>query len=1094
MIVVGGPGSSVPVGYLQASEAMMRHYYTQFRLVLICILLAPVVPAVAQGEAVPAVTPAPVATGVPLPRTLADHPLAPRDVVHVLCWTSTEIVVNAGAAVDPAGVLNLPQVGALHVQGMRVGTLQTNLVRAYGQQYPGCTVHVMVEGLLGEGLTALKGPASLPANLAQPLAPGDMLRLRAWTGDTTHLEVTVTLGDNLTLALPPLGAVPVRDLTLQSLQSDLLRRYRQYYPQTALEVLLAGRHGQPLDLRQPPAPIAELPAHQKFPPEVSASEILRSLPRFGLSVFGGESARPGWPTPLPPPGNLPVPADYLLGPGDQLAIRAWSGPLEHYGGEVPVSTEGRIYLPLLGELSVSGQTLAQLNSLITQRFSRLYRDAQVSVTLAQLRTVDVYVAGDVAQPGKYTLPGTTTVLGALYAAGGPSEIGSLRDLRLSRKGAATRTIDLYGYLLTGEREGDEPLQPGDTVFVGPQQATVGIAGLVRRPGLYEIKAGLNVAEALGLAAGLDPRGYAPNVEVWRVDNNTDWHVINLSLAGQPEDPRGRGFKLQGGDLLLVRPVLERTANTVEITGAVRRPGAYEVGSGLDVASLLQRAQGLEDTAYVQAAAIWRLTPTNDYRLLRFNLLKASQGEAADNLKLQPGDRVQIYSRYEVLQPQEVTVQGAVGSPGVYPWAEDLRLSDLLLLARGLLPEAYVPRAELHRLTPDRRREVIPVSLSRLLAGEQTADPTLRPGDQVQIYTRREVAVASEIVISGFVQRPGVYERREGMRVSDLIYAAGGLLPNAGAVVEYTAGRTAGPAQISRLQLQREGERLVITPDQVLADDDHVTITGSGELHVRPELATVEGLVNRPGTYALLGDEQQPDTVYQLLQRAGGLLPTANPRGLVLYRTKDALLNTGQVDDVNQVLRAFNREGAGAEASLSSPQKSSAMAASLGRELGAIMGDSGGDAIVVIPPRSLSYDSWANAVPIEGDRLLATEGREGDMPLRAGDVVVVPPLPTTVAVIGAVVRPGAVKFQGALPPLEYVNLAGGAATDAVLARTVVIRANGAAVALAKARTVQAGDVIVVPSDYMVRQVSGKSSTQKVLQSLATLAAGYLLFAK
>ena len=229
------------------------------------------------------------------------------------------------------------------------------------------------------------------------------------------------------------------------------------------------------------------------------------------------------------------------------------------------------------------------------------------------------MTGDATVPGKYALSGTATIFTALYAAGGPSAIGSLRNIRLTRKGQAPRLIDLYSYLLTGDREADVPLNPGDTLFIGACTDTVGIAGLVRRPGLYEMSEKLNISEALKMAAGLDPRGYGPNVEVWRVDRNTAWNVINIDLNGAKGEQKGPEFALQSGDLVLVRPVLEKPANTVEVIGAVRRPGAYEVAGEMSIAAVLQRAQGPEDGAYMGQGAIWRLTPNHDYKMVRFNV-------------------------------------------------------------------------------------------------------------------------------------------------------------------------------------------------------------------------------------------------------------------------------------------------------------------------------------------------------------------------------------------------------------------------------------------------------------------------------------------
>ncbi|MGE5531535.1 MAG: SLBB domain-containing protein, partial [Bacteroidota bacterium] len=793
-------------------------------------------------------TPAPLPGIVTLPTSVADHVIAPRETLHVISWTPNQIILNTVLTVNTDGTVDLPYAGRVTVSGLKISDLQAALAKVLLQRFPGALVYVMPEGQKLPAGSIVSEPLSVDQKtqtitpavplLTDILLPGDQLYLHVWTGELSHVEVSVTINDANTISLPPLGPVSTKNLTLLTLRDYLVKRYRYYYPRCSVDVILTGRGGQPLAPQTMVPPIVEeIPAWQKLPPEVTATEILTTLPRFGSTIFGqqtattsGTGAATAPPAPLPansglPLTNAPVPADYLIGPGDELAIRNWTGAVEHYNDQLMVTPDGKIYLPLIGEVAVGGQNLAQVNGLLGSRFAKFYRGSGTTVTVVAPRAVEVYVTGDAAAPGKYVLSGTATVFTALYAAGGPSAIGSLRNIRLSRKGQPAKIIDLYGYLLTGERDQDEPLNPGDTIFIGPSDATIGIAGLVRRPSLYEITNGLTIAEALKMAAGLDPRGYAPNIEVWRVDQNTAWNVININLNGANGAPKsangdkpGGDFRLQSGDLVLVRPVLEKPANTVEVIGAVRRPGTYQVGSGLDVATLLQRAEGLDENAYVNQGAIWRLTPNHDYKLLRFSVRQALDKQKPDNLALQPGDKLYIYSRDDVIQPQEVSIAGAVALPGVVPWAEDMRVSDLLLQARGLLPGAYVNRADLQRLTPERRREIIPVQLSRIMACDVTADLCLQPGDQLTVYTQLEVAVASEVMMSGAVQQPGVYERKEGMRVSDLIYEAGGLLPGASSDVEYTKGRTAGASQVAHLQLSVKGGKFVVEPDLVLSDD------------------------------------------------------------------------------------------------------------------------------------------------------------------------------------------------------------------------------------------------------------------------------------
>lgn len=1054
-------------------------------------LIACVTVTLAQDTTAPStvpVSPSNVAA-IRLPADQAARVVQAGDTVRLFCWDAGGLLVNSILPVGTDGTIRPPGVPPVPAAGAKLADLQQSLVNAYSAVYTTATLLVTLEDLREPEVSAL--PEKAPQELTETLRAEQSLAIRCWSGDTEYFNVIAIVSRDLMIALPPLGPVSVDGETLVSLRDKLQARYRAYYPRCSLSVLLAdGTAGPPA---APPTEEPEVPVTEMFPPAVTAAEILKALPRFGLRMFGADGQRPLVAPPGAPAANVPVPADYLIGPGDSLSVRSWTGAVEHFAHEVVVNPEGRIYVPQLGDMAVAGQTLAQVTSLVSSRAARLYRDAQTTVVLSQIRTVDVYVTGDAAAPGRYTLPGTATVFTALYAAGGPAPAGSLRDIRVIRRAGASQTVDLYPYLLSGDRSGDSPLSPGDTVFVGPLGATIGVSGMVRRAGLYELREQITAAEALEMAGGIDPRGYARNVEVWRVDQNTVWKVINVDLSLPPTDTAGPAFPLRSGDLLLVRPVLDKPANTVNVAGAVRRPGDYEVpASGLNVRDLLQKAEGLDETAYVRSAAVWRLQPNHEQRLLRLDLQKALQGEASDNLPLFPGDKLYVYSREEVMQSQDVAISGAVASPGIYPWAENMRVSDLLLLGRGLLDGAYVARADLRRLTPQFTRELVAVDLAQVLAGNADADLLLRPGDQLTVYRQSEMGVAPEVVVMGAVLREGVYPRTEGMKASDLIAQAGGLLPEATTEATLVRGRRTGTPQTLTLKLSRDDNgRILLDPDPQLADDDSLTITATGDFRKRAEVVVLEGQVARPGTYPLLGTPEEPDTVYKLLTRAGGLQPRGNPRGIILYRQRDALLNPDQTDDLNQVLAGFNRERTPGGVSMPQEARAASLQATVTNQLASVFSGQSGMAFV-IPPRPLSAEYWAKAVPIDGEKLIASQGAEGDMPLMAGDTVVVPETPTTVAVIGAVVRPGAVTYVGPKTAWDYVTAAGGPTPDAAIRRLVVVRANGAVSPTEDTKEVYPGDVIVVPSTVMVRDVSGESGGTRFLRTLAAVALAFLIF--
>ncbi|MGC9317104.1 MAG: SLBB domain-containing protein [Armatimonadota bacterium] len=842
-------------------------------------------------------------------------------------------------------------------------------------------------------------------------------------------------------------------------------------------------------------------------PMPSAADRFAQLPRFGMHVFAAaeegrtretedaaeaDSRRP--PEGVSRQGvgqgrdliaGEAVPPSYIVGPGDELAVRVWTEAVEHISVTPTVDAEGKVYLELLGEVTVGSKTLGEIREMLTERYHEYFERAQVSVSLARTRVIEVRVTGDAMRPGTYRLSGASTVFSALYAAGGPSEIGSLRRIRLQRRGQEPQTVDLYDYLLEGDASADVLLEPGDTVFIPPAGPTVGLTGEVQRPGRYELDETATVAEALEMAGGLTSVGHAGKLQVWRVGETGRRALLNLDALTESD----RDLETRDGDLIVVAPVLEQPENAVELYGAVARPGYYEFRGGMTVTELLERAQGITEDAHTERAWIWRLNENLDYEQISFDLGAALTGDPEENLALRPRDQVMVLSEEQAEAPMEVEITGAVRQPGIIPWRRGMQVSDLVTKAGGLVEGSYTGRAELLRITGDQRREIIPVRLDEALAGEQSADLRLERGDVLRVLKRSEVTVASQIEVEGYVNEPGRYARLEGMRVSDALIAGGGLASNAGNQVQYTPGGARTEVESIYLSLHREGATFTVEPDPLLGDNDLITVLGIGDLIGWPKSATIRGRVAQPGTYALQGTPDHPDTVHDLVQRAGGLLPDANPNGIVLYRLRKEIIGEEQSEDLSQVIAVLNRELA-ARTVEGEEQRQAGMTEQVAEGLRAALSESG--SAMIIPPRRLTERAWARAVPIDGERMLATRGREGNFDLAHGDVVVVPEMPSTVTVLGAVVRPGALVWKQGLTPMDYINDSGGPAPDARMRRMVVIRANGAVEAEARRTEIKPGDIILVPSDYMFHRLERRSTFDRVLDAVGAVLGAYLLF--
>ncbi len=827
----------------------------------------------------------------------------------------------------------------------------------------------------------------------------------------------------------------------------------------------------------------------------SITARFKQLPRFALHIFREGVGQP--PALSREQGALhatPVSGAYVLGPGDVLAVRCWRGPRENVNQAVAVDAEGNVQLPFLGEIPIAGETLTAASDLITKEYTRIYTSTQVSVTVARPRTVEVYVMGEARWPGKYTLPGNATVLMALRAAGGSSDIGSLRQIRLLRHSPddaapICQNIDLYDYLVHGRPTEETGLQTGDTVFVPVAGAEVGITGEVMRPARYELKEDERLRGLINMSGGLQPTADPATIHIWR---STAQGRQLLSVDISQIDEEHGSIQLAPGDFVEVLAAPDAPVNVVQVSGAVKRPGTYTYVAGERVSDLIRKAGGLGETAHTERGKLLRRDETRHYHALYFAVGAAMDGDGVEDRPLKDYDKVVIYTQAEMEPPSQVIIRGPVGRPGCYEGAAGMKVSDLVLQAGGLLEEAYGLCARILRRGPANRQHLVPVALYEAMRGEREADILLKRADIVEILVTEEVVTPSEVRISGYVNNPGTYKRHEGMRVTDLILMAGGLMPGAGPSLQCIRGRTQDTIDTVELSLQEDSteEKFSVGPDLILKDDDHVAVLGSGEFVRHPPVVIIEGQVKRPGAYPL---QRRGGTLWAVLQAAGGLIERANPRGIIVYRVQEQFFSAGQkyeaIAELRQVLSTFNRERK--EQILERGGRSEVVQGQIGRALTNIFSSEGG-ATVVVPPRLLSEDVWAEAIPVSGERLIASGGREEDLELMDGDYIVVAKRTNTVGVVGAVVRSGAIPYEGPYSPHRYVELAGGAAEDANLERLVVVRANTRVVPGRRVKEVYPGDVIIVPSDFMVRTVRTSSGYERIIRSLVGLATAFLIF--
>ncbi|GIX46561.1 MAG: sugar ABC transporter substrate-binding protein [Candidatus Tectimicrobiota bacterium] len=571
------------------------------------------------------------------------------------------------------------------------------------------------------------------------------------------------------------------------------------------------------------------------------------LRQFGYDLF----AQP--PTTFAPVTNVPVGPDYVLGPGDTLNIVLW-GNVPEQTWQVEVSRDGTVVLPRLGVVPVWGLTLEQAQRLLQQRFSRFLTEFQLAVTLGKLRTLLVYVVGEVQQPGAYTVSALSTVINALFASGGPSKNGSLRRIELVRQGRTVHTLDLYDFLLRGDKSQDRTLQPGDTIFVPIIGPVAGVAGNVKRPAIYEITPGTTLQQLLELAGGITPAGYRQRVQVERFVANEKKVVVDLDLSTPPPAALWQ-TPIADGDLVRVFPVETQPENVVELRGHVRRPGHYELKPGMRLRDLLPSYEALLPDPYLEYGEIVRYVPPEGRRVVvPFNLGAVLAGEAPHNLPLQPLDLVRVFARSEFVDPGLVRVSGLVHRPGVYPLTEGMRVRDLVLRAGNVHKFAYLERAELTRLLRQDGTQTairLELNLRRALAGDPEHNLPLQDLDHLLVLQQPELDLTQEAVLPeaepgvprvppvhpllaadqkesealrragilveqtvelrGEVRFPGVYPILKGERLSSVLRRAGGFTAEA-----YLRGAVFTRESVRRLQEQRLQELLHAEEQALLA--------------------------------------------------------------------------------------------------------------------------------------------------------------------------------------------------------------------------------------------------------------------------------------
>ena len=834
-----------------------------------------------------------------------------------------------------------------------------------------------------------------------------------------------------------------------------------------------------------PNPYQEIPS--LYDMYLQATPRPAALERFGMQVFEN-GTRDLQMIPM----DLPAGPDYVLGPGDGVSVDLWGGVSRRFYRTV--DREGRISLPEVGPMLVAGKSLSEVQESVQKTLRTQFRDVSADVSLARLRTIRVYVVGDVVKPGAYDVGSLSTPLNALFAAGGPTGRGSLRILRHYRGNDLVQDVDVYDLLLRGVKGDIKRLETGDTVMVPPLGPEVTIEGMVRRPAIYEQKDEKTLADAIALAGGLVPSATLQNIEVQRTVAHEKQTMLTVNVAANdtPEDAKKRleEFKLEDGDKVRIFPIAPYTQDVVYLEGHVVRPGKYSYRQGMRVTDLIATYKDLLPEPSLQYGEIIRLSLPDFRPTVRSFSVAEALADPKSAPELQPLDTVQFFGRYDFENPPSVSVWGDVRSPGTYQTSGDIHLSDAIHLAGGLEADAATGDAQVFRYMPDSTLKILNVKLSSALDGSPADNIVLSTRDRVLVHRNAAATDPATVYVKGEVARPGRYPLTTDMRIADLIRAAGGLKQSADTkTADITHYFWKDDKQVTG------GQDKVVLADALAGTEGSNAVLNNGDVLTIAQVSgwndlgasmSVRGEVVHPGTYGIRPGER----LSSVLQRAGGFSPNAYPYGVVLLRSEVQKLEQRSYGELVQRVREQQANLKLTASTATDPDQRLSAESALAQWQTTL------DGLMTSPPSgrvtiqvSSNIKSWAKT--------------SRDITLRTGDVLVVPKRPSFVLVQGQVYGPTAVAYRPGKSAHWYLMQAGGATNMANKRATFVIRADGTVIGSHSSfwlsgdgmnATLQPGDMVVVPERALGGPPVWKTifTNAQVVSSIATsaiLAASY-----
>lgn len=871
--------------------------------------------------------------------------------------------------------------------------------------------------------------------------------------------------------------------------------------------------------------------------ETQNDQVLSSdLSLFGYDIFTRI------PSTFAPVEGIPVPQNYVIGPGDTLIVQLYGKRNVEYS--LVVTRDGNILVPEYGPVKVAGLTFDEAEQVITEGFERRVIGARAVVTMGRLRTIQIRLAGDVVQPGVYTVGGLSTLIDALLTTGGVRTTGSLRNIQLIRGGKRVAQLDLYDLLLRGQSGEDTYLAHNDTIFVPPIGPVVYVAGEVQRPAIYELRGEQKLGQVIDMAGGLLPTASLSDSHIERIRERGFRTLVDLSGAGS--DGAIRDVAIRNGDFLRVLPLEDQLQDVVLLSGQVERPGGYQYRDGMRISDLVPSAEALLPGADLDFVLVKRVDPaTLRSEVLYSHLLRAIEqpGSGAD-LALLARDQVFVFNlaqpRGEALaevvaelelqatdyRPARVIeTRGSLRFPGRLPLQEEARLLDAMALSGGATPGADQYYGLIARtLHPSRDIEMRAFSLAAAqVAPASDANPVLQPGDRIYLFDaaaarapllqdelerlRRQASFGAEervVAILGEVRHGGLYPLEEGMRASDLLCAAGGLTRKAYGIsaelsrISYSAeaGNSTDHIALDSVALLEVCELKRRLATDATAEAEYRSLYGNDLLNpvlqrmdqlafsekagwVERATVTLSGEVMRPGVYAI----DRGETLCQVLNRAGGLTERAYAFGAEFTRASVRTMQQETIDQLHAQLDDLM-----IDLSLSHSYNNQDKASN----------EWGGKQDYLKAIQQLEKAEATGRMVIDLASVMSCRARR-DVALEDGDALHVPTEPDYVQVAGQVYVPTSHLYDEGRKIADYIELSGGHTLLGQINHAYVIQANGEVLNLKGSRTssriarksVSPGARIYVPLN--VDRMNGTEKAQTWVQTLVNSAilAGIIL---